>query len=236
MDIHALDQINKRGNRLRLGKLIGGERLLLLAGRVLNHLTIEGEAHIPATGPCLFAFNHVSQPADLIVNALIRLHRPNVYIFGLQGLQGENPLSLFLQGLGEHDTEQRLLRVYKARGLSAGELLRALRLLKEGLSISIAAEGEYTWDGRLQYPLMPGTAWLALRSGTPVVPIVSSGGYDMQPRWWLNRMRLTGRLTIRVGHPLTLSVTPLQHLDDQTLSAANERLWQAMTELFQSPR
>ncbi len=225
-------QVEKRARRLRWGRRLGGERLLLLAGRLLAHLKIEGEEQIPAEGACLFAFNHVSQPADLMVNALIRIHRPSVYVFGLQGFRGENPLALFLRGLGEHDAGQRLLRVYKARGLSAGELLRALRLLREGAAISIAPEGEYSWDGRLQYPLLPGTAWLALRSGAPVVPVVSRGGYDMQPRWQLERMRLTGRVTIRVGRPLILSETPMQRLDDETLAAANERLWQAMAALL----
>lgn len=232
MEIDALAQVERRARRLRWGKRLGGERLLLLAGRLLAHLKIEGEGHIPAMGACLFAFNHVSQPADLLVHALIRLHRPQVYVFGVQGLQGENPLALFLRGLGEQDGEQRLLRVYKARGLSAAELLRALRLLQQGAAISIAAEGELTWDGRLQHPLAPGTAWLALRSGAPVVPVVSSGGYDMQPRWQLNRMRLTGRLTIRVGQPLYLSQEPMQRLDDALLDAANERLWQAMATLL----
>lgn len=235
MEIDAFAQVERRARRLRLGRRLGGEQLLLLAGRLLAHLRIEGEEHIPSGGACLFAFNHVSQPADLMVNALIRLHRPDVYVFGIQGLRGENPLALFLRGLGERDAEQRLLRVYKARGLSAGELLRALRLLQKGAAISIAAEGEYTWDGRLQHPLAPGTAWLALCSSAPVVPVVSSGGYDMQPRWQLERMRLTGRVTIRVGPPLILSQAPMQRLDDQTLAAANEQLWRAMAALLTRP-
>ena len=232
MGIDALAQMEKRGRRLRWLRRVGGEGLLLLAGRLLAHLTIEGEGHIPTEGACLFAFNHVSQPADLIANVLIRRHRPDVYVFGLQGWQGENPLARFLRGLGDQETAHRLLRVYKARGLSAGELLRAYRLLQAGGAISIAPEGEYTWDGRLQHPLLPGAAWLALRSGAPVVPVVSSGGYDMQPRWRLNRMQLTGRLTIRVGEPLILTATPLPGPDDEALDAANQRLWEAMAALF----
>jgi 1-acyl-sn-glycerol-3-phosphate acyltransferase len=230
--IEAFAQVEKRARWLRLGKTIGGERLLFLASRLLGHLTIEGETHIPAEGARLFAFNHVSQPADLLVNVLIRRHRPDVYFFGLQGLHGENPLALFLQGIAEQDAKQRLLRVYKARGLSAGELLRAYRILLQGGAISIAPEGEYTWDGRLQHPLAPGTAWLALRTGAPMVPVVSVGGYDMQPRWQLGKMRLTGRIKIRVGQPLLLCETPLTRPTDEALEAANERLWQAMAALL----
>jgi 1-acyl-sn-glycerol-3-phosphate acyltransferase len=232
LEIDAFAQVTRRTRWLRLGKLLGGERLLFLAGRLLDHLTIEGEEQIPSTGACLFAFNHVSQPVDLLVNVLIRRRRPDVYFFGLQGMGGKNPLAVLLEGLGERDTAQRLLRVYKARGLSAGELLRAYRILLDGGAISIAPEGEYTWDGRLQHPLAPGAAWLALRSGVPVVPIVSAGGYDLQPRWQLEKIRLTGRVTIHVGQPLYLSEGPMRYLDDQVLATANESLWQAMAALL----
>lgn len=229
--MNALAQMERRARRLRLGRRFGGERLLFLAGRLLYHLAIEGEERLPATGACLFAYNHVSQPADLLVNALIRRHRPGVYFYGVQGMQGETPLALFLAGIGEQGAGQRLLRAYKARGLSAGELLRAHHLLLQGEAISIAPEGEYTWDGRLQYPLLPGTTWLALRTGAPVVPVISSGGYDLQPRWHMGRMRLTGRLTIRVGQPLALGSGAASYPSHEALEAANQRLWEAMARL-----
>jgi 1-acyl-sn-glycerol-3-phosphate acyltransferase len=238
LGIEAITQMEKRARWLRLGRRLFGERSLLLAGRILYRLRIEGEERIPATGACLLAFNHVAQPVDLMTNVLIRCHRPDAYLFGLHGFQGENPLAQFLGLVGGQDAEQQVLRAYKARGLSAGELLRALRLLQAGAAIALAAEGEFTWDGRLQHPLAPGAAWLALRSGAPVVPVVSTGGYDIQPRWQLDRLRLTGRVMIRVGPPLTLGETPMRRLDDTVLAAANERLWQAMAALLpasQSP-
>jgi len=218
---------------VRLGRYLGGERLLFLAGRILGRLTIEGEAHIPRSGPCLFPYNHVSMPADLLVNVLIRRRRPDVYLFSLQGLRGENPLAQFLGRIGQADIQQQLLYAYKGRGFSAGELLKALSILRQGGAIALAAEGELTWDGRLQYPLAPGTAWLGLRSSTPVVPVVSIGGYDLQPRWQLQKMRLTGRIKIRVGQPFTLCETPITRLTDEVLETANDRIWQAMAALSQ---
>jgi 1-acyl-sn-glycerol-3-phosphate acyltransferase len=236
LGIEAITQMEKRARWLRLGQRLFGERSLLLAGRIFYRLRIEGAVHIPATGACLFAFNHVAQPVDLMVNVLIRGRRPDVHLFGLHGFQGENPLAQFLELMGGQDAEAQVLRAYKARGLSAGELLRALRLLQAGAAIALAAEGEFTWDGRLQHPLAPGAAWLALRSRAPVVPLVSSGGYDIQPRWWLDRIRLTGKVTIRVGAPLLLSETPIRRLDDDQLETANQRLWEAMDALqFPSP-
>jgi 1-acyl-sn-glycerol-3-phosphate acyltransferase len=217
---------------VRLGRYLGGERLLFLAGRILAHLSIEGEAHIPRNGPCLFPYNHVSMPADILVNVLIRRRRPDVQLFSLQGLHGENPLVQFLERIGQDDIRQQLLYAYKGRGFSAGELLKALGILRQGGAIALAAEGELSWDGRLQYPLAPGTAWLALRSGAPVVPVVSIGGYDLQPRWQLEKMRLTGRLKIRAGRPFRLCETPITRLANEELEDANERIWQAMAALL----
>jgi 1-acyl-sn-glycerol-3-phosphate acyltransferase len=233
--IKAITQMEKRARWLRLGRRLFGERSLLLAGRVFYRLRIDGAEHIPATGACLFAFNHVAQPVDLMVNVLIRSRRSDVHLFGLHGFQGENPLAQFLGLMGGQDAEAQVLRAYKARGLSAGELLRALRLLQGGAVVALAAEGEFTWDGRLQHPLAPGAAWLALRSGASVVPVVSSGGYDIQPRWWLDRIRLTGKVAIRVGSPLMLSETPIRRLDEAQLDAANQCLWEAMAALLMPP-
>lgn len=217
---------------LRLGRRLGGERLLLLAARVLARLKIEGEDRIPAQGACLLAFNHVSQPADLLLNTVIRRRRPHAYVFAAQGWQGQNPLATFLARIGDRDAEARMLRAYKARGLSGGELLAAHRVLLDDGAIAIAVEGEITWDGRLQHPLAPGAAWLALHTAAPVVPIVSIGGYDMQPRWQMDRIQLPGRLTIRVGRPLCLSEAPRRRPSRQELEAANERLWQTMAALL----
>ncbi len=236
MDIQALTQVEKKARWLRLGRRLFGERSLLWAGRLFYRLRIEGEEHIPAVGACLFAFNHVAQSVDLMVNVLIRSHRSDVSLFGLHGFRGEEPLIPLFKATGEPGAEALALRAYKARGLSAGELLRALRRLQSGAAVALAAEGEFTWDGRLQHPLAPGAAWLALRSGAPVVPVVSSGGYDIQPRWWLERMRWTGRVVIRVGPPLLLSEQPLRRPDDEQLAAANQRLWEAMAALLTTPR
>ena len=225
-------------SRTGMARLVGpadrlfGDRLFFLLGRLLAHLTIEGEEHIPATGPCLLPMNHVALMTDSLVLFTIRRRRPDAHLFGWQTLSGENPIYRFLDSFGRFDVETQMLRAYKARGLSAGELLRARQVLHQGGAIVLAAEGEITWDGRLQHPLAPGTAWLALRTGAPVVPVVSSGGYDIQPRWQLEKIRLTGRITIRAGQPLLLCEAPLTRLTDETLEAANQRVWEAIAALL----
>ena len=217
----------------RIGYL-GGDRAHFALGRLLYHLSIAGEEQIPRDGPCLFSMNHVALAADAFVYLTIRRHRPDTHFFGWQTLRGANPLFRFLRRFGEGGFEARMLQAYKAHGLSAVELLRAYRIVETGGAVALAAEGEITWDGRLQYPLAPGTAWLALRTGAPVVPIVSIGGYDVQPRWRLDKVRLSGRISIRVGQPYRLSEAPLSRVTDDALAAANQRVWEAMRGLIQA--
>ena len=219
----------------RLANRLGGDRLFFSLARLVYRLTIEGETYIPAAGACLFPYNHEAMMTDALVYLTVRHRRPDLRLFGWQNLRGESPMYDFLNRFGETDLEARYLRVYKARGLSAGELLRAREVLRQDGAIILGAEGELTWDGRFQYPLAPGTAWLALRTGVPVVPIVTIGGYDVWPRWQMEKVRLTGRITIRVGQPFTVCETPIARLTDEALEAANQRIWEAMAALL-SPR
>jgi len=219
---------------VRVLKHFGRARLAFLSARLLYRLTVEGEERIPREGPCLFPMNHAAPVADGLTYLVIAYRRPDVYLFGWQALGDENPANRFLEGIGEGIGE-RLLRAYRAEGISAGELLRAYRVLRRGGAIALNPEGELTWDGRLQYPFRSGTAWLALRTGAPVIPVVSVGGYDIQPRWWMEKIHLTGRLTIRVGEPFTLCDRPLAHVTAERLEEANQRLWKAMARLLQSP-
>ena len=212
----------------------GGDRAHFALGRLLYHLSIEGDEHIPEDGPCLFSMNHVALVADALVYLTIRRRRPQTRFFGWQTLRGQNPLIRFLRRFGEDEFESRMLRAYKAWGLSGVELLRAFEVVEAGGAVALASEGEITWDGQLQHPLAPGTAWLALRTAAPIVPIVSIGGYDVQPRWWLGKIRLSGRISIRVGQPYHLTERPMTRIRDDVLTAANQRVWQAMHTLVQT--
>lgn len=228
-------RLAREASWIRLGRALGGRTLLFLIARVLYHLRVVGEENIPTQGACLFPFNHVSHPADFLVSAVIGRHRSDVRTMARQGFEGDNEARRFFDGVGRGAADERFLLAYTGRGHSAGELMRGLRVLQQGGAISVAAEGESTWDGRLQYPLARGTAWLAVRSGAAVVPVVSKGGYDLRPRWSTRGMRFTGRLSIRVGEPFPVSPEPVARVSDAAVQEANETIWKAMAALLEPP-
>jgi 1-acyl-sn-glycerol-3-phosphate acyltransferase len=168
-----------------------------------------------------------------MVGAAILTQRPDSGTFGGQGLPRGGAIAKFMSNSPKEGTDRKVsfLSAIKARGLSGIELLKALKVLKDGRSISLAAEGELSWDGKLQYPLAPGAAWMALRAHVPVVAVVSVGGYDIMPRW-ARLPKLTGKVTIRAGEPFYVKDGPVSRLTEEDLTAARDLIYNKMAELM----
>jgi len=76
---------------------------------------------------------------------------------------------------------------------------KALDVLKAGEIVLIMPEGTRSGDGQLQ-PAHPGVVLLALKSGAPVLPIVTHGGENYMPK--LKKLRRTD-FYITLGKPFT---------------------------------
>jgi 1-acyl-sn-glycerol-3-phosphate acyltransferase len=198
-------------------------------GRTLYHLKMYDLEKIPAQGACVIVWNHVSMFADSYTIGAFMSQRPDSIAFMGSRLASQQKRRQ-AKNKGKSD-QSTALAAYKARGLSAGELLKALKYLQEGRAITIAPEGEMSWDGRLQHPLTPGAAWMALRGHVPVVPVVQFGGYDIHPRWksW---PYLTGRITIRAGDPFFLHDTSQKQVTDEQIRDASQRIYDEMAALL----
>jgi 1-acyl-sn-glycerol-3-phosphate acyltransferase len=205
-------------------------RLFLFGARAFYRLRVRGIENLPEEGACVITFNHVAPIVDGTIGLVVMQRRPDAVPFGGHALSVDSPLRRLMARFRSSDGTG-MLRAYKARGLSAGELLKALTLLDEGRPITLAAEGELTWDGQLQYPLAPGAAWMALRACVPVVAVVSKGGYDIMPRWG-GLPKPTGHLSIRVGRPFYVSDEPAKRVDHEMVAAASQRIYDEMTALL----
>jgi len=209
------------------------QSLLLRLCRRLYNLKYIGVENIPSQGACILAFNHSGRYLDLISLKIVSILRPDTIAFGAVGLPPTGVTGWLMRRFKpiEDGSEPGRLSAFKARGSSAGELLKALNLLRAGRLIAIAPEGEVPWDGQLIYPLAPGAAWMALRARVPIIPFVVIGGYDVLPRW-RDYPRLSGQITVRVGQPLDLVHLPMERVDDQAISSANQLLYETMTALI----
>ncbi|AMV39597.1 lysophospholipid acyltransferase family protein [Planctomyces sp. SH-PL62] len=107
----------------------------------------------------------------------------------------------------------------------------ALRTLAEGKVLPIFPEGRITPEsGRRLGPMRAGAAFIAVRSGVPVVPAFISGTpatIDIGPALWS-----PSRSRVMFGEPLDLSdFHPSQAADKDVLARVCERFDQALRDL-----
>jgi len=147
-------------------------------------------AKVPQRGPLIIVINHVNFLEAPVV--FPRLH-PRPMTGFAKAETWDNPALRFLAEL------------WDAIPLRRGEadviaLRRALAALEAGHIVIVAPEGTRSGDGRLQRG-HPGVAFLGLRSGAPLLPLVYYGG----EHFWRNlpRLRRTD-FHIVVGQPFHL--------------------------------
>lgn len=147
-------------------------------------------AKVPAKGPLLVVANHVNS----IEVPLIYVHMMPRRATGYAKVESwDNPLKKFLfdQWGG----------IPLTRGeADLGAVRKGLEWLEGGGILAIAPEGTRSYTGILQQG-KGGVAFLALKSGAPVLPMVYYG----HESFWHDLKRLRrGKIKIAVGNPFTL--------------------------------
>jgi len=206
-------------------------RLLVTAalglGRRLYHLEISGAENIPDHGAYLLVGNPASY-MDFVLVAFIVRTRPSIHLYGggwRVPYRGSPRMAVVLRMAGMNGIPTRR----ESDASTSATLWSTLTLLQQGHPVAIAPEGRIRWDGRLR-SLNPGAAWLALRSGAPIVVCVLQGGYSIWPRW-ANFPRPSGKLHIRVGEPLRVPPAGKAPVGQDAIEAVNRRIAGEMARL-----
>ena len=180
---------------------------------LLGGARIEGLERVPRTGAFVLAANHASladplvlgwaagQKAGRVVHFMAKVEVRSWPIIGWLASQS----GVFFVRRGERDRSAQI---------------QALELLQAGEAVAMFPEGTRSRDGRLR-PGRPGAAFLALRSGVPVVPVGIAGTHRLFAR---GRMPRRSRMTIRIGAPFTIGHQPEGRLDRELLSRGTDRI------------
>lgn len=188
--------------------------------RVWHRLPFEGWVPLPETGPAILIANHTCCIDHLLLQA--RAQRLLSFIIARE--MYDLPLVhrfCVRTGCIPVDRDGRDIRATRA----------ALRALEEGRVLPVFPEGRITAEsGRALGPMRSGAAFLAVRSGAPVVPAFISGTpatIDIGPSLWRR-----SRSRVLFGPPIDLSdFHPNQAADKEVLAQVCQRFEAAFREL-----
>jgi 1-acyl-sn-glycerol-3-phosphate acyltransferase len=144
--------------------------------RVVFRPTVTGRDRVPRSGPVLLASNHLSFIDSVAITLLAP--RDVRFLAKSEYFTGTGPKSAvskaFFESIGA-------IPVDRASNTAAQDSLeRGREVLDAGGAFAIYPEGTRSRDGRL-YKGRTGVAWLALTTGSPVVPVALTGTQDLLP-------------------------------------------------------
>ena len=191
-------------------------------GRLLFDARIEGVEHVPRTGPFIIVSNHTSNVDPPLVGWATGHQVGRVIHFMAKIEMRGWPF------LGWLATQSAVFFVRRGEGDRAAQRF-SLETLAAGRPIGLFAEGTRSRDGHLK-PLKSGAAFLAMRSGAPLLPVGIAGTHRLFPG--RSRWPHPTKIRIRIGEPFTLPHQPDGRLDREALAAGTDRITDAIEELL----
>jgi 1-acyl-sn-glycerol-3-phosphate acyltransferase len=175
-----------------------GHTIMAPIARVVYRPHVIGRHNVPKTGPVILASNHLSF-IDSIVIPLVAPRRVQFlaksHYFTGTGLRGWVSRTFF--------TSIGAVGVDRGAGQSAQAALdQSKRILETGAVFALYPEGTRSLDGRL-YKGRTGVAWLAFKTGAPVVPVGLIGTDELMPVG--ARFPRIRRVTVAFGQPIDVS-------------------------------
>ena len=199
-----------------------GAAIIGFVARLLWGARIEGVERLPRTGPFIVVANHCSNLDPLllgwasghqvgrVVHFMAKIEMRGWPIIGWLATQS----GVYFVRRGERDRAAQRF---------------SLETLAAGRPIAMFPEGTRSRDGRLKAG-KPGAAYLAIRSGAPILPAAISGTHRIFPG--RSRWPRASRIRIRYGEPFVLASGPERRVDRVALDAGTERIMAAIEELL----
>ncbi len=170
--------------------------------RIIARVDVSEIDRIPPTGACLAVSNHLGRLDAML--AMVLSDRNDIIMMVAEKYQkywiwrwvARNLDALWLD---RHNTDFRTLREVQKR-------------LKAGGIAAVAPEGTRSRTGQMQ-PGKPGAAYLAAKTGAPIIPMAITGTRDEEVYGRLKKFKRLD-ITIRVGEPFTVPSLPRKNKDE----------------------
>lgn len=180
--------------------------------RTAYRLKVEGLENVPREGGAIICGNHFTGHDPLVVG--ISMPRP-VSFMAKQELFKLPVLGFIFRGMGAFPVN---------RGApDRAALKKSIEVLENGGCFGIFPEGTRNRSGELG-KAEPGTAYLALKSGAPVIPVGISSSY-----------KLFSPIIVKVGKPVDLDAYRGAKLSSESRDAAGDAIMAAIGALLVPP-
>jgi 1-acyl-sn-glycerol-3-phosphate acyltransferase len=207
----ARPRLQKGLGRLQpFGRRAGGPLI-----RAYCRLRVIGVEHITANGPVIVAANHRSM-WDVPITVVAA---PRHLVFMAKGELFGDPVRRWLWWMMGGFPVRR--EINDIRAIDA-----ALATVEEGRALGLYPEGTRSFD-RPMLPFLRGAAWVALRTGTPIVPCGITGTEKRAP----DEPRFGKRVVVRFGPPIAVARVDSAADRVARADALTERLRQAVAGL-----
>lgn len=192
-DVHSPSEASSPGLVYHLGRAV-----LMPIVRGIYRPRIIGRSNVPRTGRVILASNHLSFIDSVAIPVVaprrVQFLAKSSYFDG-KGFRGWVS-RIFFTSIGAVGVE-------RGAGAAAQEALDAgQRILETESAFAIYPEGTRSLDGRL-YKGRTGVAWLALSTGSPVVPVGLIGTDELMPVG--STVPRLKRATVIFGEPIDVS-------------------------------
>ena len=191
-----------------------GTAIIGFVARLLWGTRVEGTERIPREGPFILVANHASNVDPVILGWAVGKRTDRLIHFMAKAEMRRWPI------LGWLASQSAVIFVRRGEGDRAAQRF-SLEALAAGRPIALHPEGTRSRDGRLKAG-KSGAAFLAMRSGAPMLPAGISGTHRIFPG--RSRFPHASRIVVRIGEPFTLPHVPDGRLDREAIAAGTERI------------
>jgi 1-acyl-sn-glycerol-3-phosphate acyltransferase len=193
-------------------------RVVVGLALALWRTTVEGREHVPSRGPFVIAPVHRNNIDTILVGFVTRL-RPGY--LAKDTLWKWRPAGVLFSALGGFPVR---------RDVPDREALRhSLSILESGQPLVVFPEGTRR-SGPVVGELHEGAAYLALRTGAPIVPVGIAGSEDAWPRGRVLPRR--GKVHIVIGPPIEPPRVGGERVPRRAVRELTETLREELQELF----
>lgn len=219
MKVRTLER--RRGWAFGLGVVIVKPSMFALTSR-----TWLGSEHVPATGGCVIAPNHISHIDPLVAAHFLYDHGRLPRYLAKSSLFKNKALGGFLRSAGQIPVE-RLSRN------AVGAYDAAVQAVRDGECVVVYPEGTLTRDPDL-WPMTgkTGAARIGLATGCPVIPVGQWGAHELLPPYASTPDLFPRKhLVVKAGPPVDLSDLLGEQANTDSARIATDRIIDEITTL-----